>query len=46
MSKKQIKTFPTIFKKTSTGATQIWYQEISEDGTSYRTVSGQIDGKL
>ncbi len=37
---------PTLYKKTSTGATQIWYQEISEDGTSFRTVSGQINGKL
>lgn len=36
----------TLYKKTSTGATQIWYQEISEDGISYRTVSGQINGKL
>ena len=36
---------PTLYKKTSTGATQIWYQEISEDGISFRTVSGQIDGK-
>ena len=34
-----------LFKRTSTGATQIWYQEISKDGISYRTVSGQIDGK-
>ena len=35
----------TLYKQTSTGATQIWRQEISDDGASYRTVSGQIDGK-
>ena len=40
-----MKKFDTIYKRTSTGATQIWYQEISDDGTSYRSVSGQIDGK-
>ena len=45
MKKMTITTYPTIYKKTSTGATQIWYQEISEDGSSFRTVSGQIDGK-
>lgn len=39
------KKFPTIYKKTSSGAIQIWYQEISDDECSYRTVSGQIDGK-
>jgi DNA ligase-1 len=33
----------TLYKRTSTGAIQIWYME-SEDNT-YRTVSGQIDGK-
>lgn len=34
---------PKLYKKTATGATQIWYIE-SEDN-KYRTVSGQIDGK-
>ncbi len=33
---------PTLYKKTTTGATQIWYQE--SEGSRYRTVSGQIDG--
>ena len=33
---------PTLYKKTSTGATQIWRREI--DGARYRSVSGQIDG--
>ena len=33
----------TIYKQTSTGATQTWRQEIH--GNKYRTVSGQIDGK-
>jgi len=31
-----------LFKRTSSGAVQIWRMEISED--TYRTVSGQIDG--
>jgi DNA ligase-1 len=34
---------PTLYKKTSTGATQIWYREL--DGNRYRTISGQIDGQ-
>lgn len=34
----------TLYKKTATGAIQIWYQEL--DGDRYRTVSGQKDGKL
>jgi len=33
---------PTLYKKTSTGATQIWKREI--DGARYRSISGQIDG--
>ena len=33
----------TLYKKTVTGATQIWY--IESDGAMYRTISGQIDGK-
>lgn len=45
MATSLIKKHPILYKKTSTGATQIWYQEISEDGTSFRTVSGQIEGK-
>jgi len=35
-----------LYKKTSNGKTQVWYQEISEDGASYRTVTGKIDGKM
>lgn len=35
--------FPTLYKRTSTGATQIWKREV--DGCRYRTISGQIDGK-
>ena len=35
----------TLYKQTATDAVQIWRQEISKDGKSYRTVSGQIDGK-
>lgn len=33
----------TLYKKTSTGATQIWRKEI--EGAKHRTVSGQINGK-
>jgi DNA ligase-1 len=35
--------YDTIYKRTSTGATQIWYVE--QEGDKYRTISGQIDGK-
>lgn len=38
-----ITVMPTLYKKTSTGATQIWYREV--DGDRYRSISGQIDGK-
>ncbi len=38
--------FPTIYKRTSSGAVQIWQQEINpNDSGQYRTISGQIDGK-
>lgn len=33
---------PILYKKTSTGATQVWQREI--DGDRYRSISGQIDG--
>jgi DNA ligase-1 len=33
-----------IYKTTKTGATQQWSQEI--EGSKYRTISGQVDGKL
>jgi len=36
---------PILYKKTTTGAIQIWYQELDGNG-AYRTVSGQKDGKL
>lgn len=35
-----------LFKKTSIGQTQLWCQEISGDGTSFRTVTGKLNGKL
>lgn len=35
--------YPQIFKRTSTGAVQIWFAET--EGAKYRTTSGQIDGK-
>ena len=34
--------YPTLFKRTSTGAVQIWKRE-TEDGR-YRSISGQKDG--
>lgn len=36
-------TLPTLYARTSTGATQTW--EIQVSGPQYRTVSGQLDGK-
>jgi ATP-dependent DNA ligase len=38
-----MKTFPTLYARTSTGATQIWFMEL--DGAKFRSTSGQIDGK-
>ena len=38
-----MKTFETLYKRTSTGAIQIWFMEV--DGDRYRSTSGQIDGK-
>lgn len=35
---------PTIFKRTSTGAVQIWWME--QEGNSSRVHTGQIDGKI
>jgi DNA ligase-1 len=32
-----------LYKRTSTGAIQVWYQEVDKE--MYRTVSGQLDGK-
>ena len=34
---------PTLYKRTTTGATQSWEIEIEED--KFRTISGQLDGK-
>jgi ATP-dependent DNA ligase len=36
--------FPTLYKRTTTGATQIWTIEVQ--GNTYFTKSGQIDGKI
>lgn len=33
-----------LYKRTATGATQVWWQEIN--GNKYRTVSGQLNGEL
>lgn len=38
-----IKTFDTLYKRTNTGAVQIWFMEV--EGEKYRSTSGQIDGK-
>lgn len=35
---------PTLYSRTSTGAVQTWTVEIK--GDSYRTIHGQLDGKL
>jgi len=35
-----------LYKRTNTGAVQTWRQEINDAGDSYRTISGQLDGKL
>lgn len=34
----------TLYKRTTTGAVQQWSQDL--DGPRYRTVSGQVDGRL
>jgi DNA ligase-1 len=38
-----MQTFPTLYKRTSSGKVQIWFAEV--DGERYRTTSGQQDGK-
>ena len=38
-----MKQFDTLYKRTATGAVQIWYQET--DGDKWRSISGQIDGQ-
>ena len=35
--------YPTLYKRTSAGKIQIWFAEVEND--SYRTTSGQLDGK-
>lgn len=35
--------FDTLYKRTETGAIQLWYQEV--DGDKYRSISGHVDGK-
>jgi hypothetical protein len=36
--------YPTLFKRTSVGAIQIWRLEMNDSRTAYRSVSGQKDG--
>jgi hypothetical protein len=36
--------YPTLYSRTNTGAVQTWAVEVS--GDSYRTIHGQLDGKL
>lgn len=36
------KNYPKLYARTSTGATQIWWME--QEGSKYRSTSGQIDG--
>lgn len=33
-----------VYKRTSTGATQIWQVEVDAENARYRTLTGQIDG--
>jgi len=35
--------YPLIYKRTSAGAVQVWQAEV--EGSKFRTISGQIDGK-
>lgn len=37
--------FDTIYKRTTAGKVQIWYQEINDEGNGFRSTSGQEDGK-
>lgn len=37
-----IKTFPTLYARTSTGAVQVWSME--QEGDKFRSISGQEDG--
>lgn len=37
------KTYPTLYKRTTTGKIQMWYMEQSYD--KFRSISGQTDGK-
>lgn len=37
--------FDTLYKRTVHGKIQEWYQEVNDECTAYRTVSGQTDGK-
>lgn len=37
-------SYPILYKKTATGATQTWRME--QDGEKYRTISGQLNGAL
>ena len=39
-----MKSLPTLYSRTSTGATQQWSIEVS--GNRYRVVSGQVNGQL
>jgi DNA ligase 1 len=40
-------TYPKLYKRTVTGAIQVWWCEINpENPGQYRSVSGQVDGKM
>lgn len=39
-----MKTYPTLYKRTTTGAIQVWWME--QNGNGYRTHSGQLDGSI
>ena len=38
--------YPSLYKRTSTGAVQVWYMELDDMAARYRTHSGRVNGKL
>lgn len=38
--------YPSLFKRTSNGAVQIWFMELDDRAARYRTHSGKKDGKI
>lgn len=38
--------YPSLYKRTSVGGTQVWFMELDERAARYRTHSGKKDGKI